>query len=177
MKQADGHGNRMTFVHKFIFRTKKLVGKMSGRAVSHHLVRPRSPCTSRSGGCRARAACPRPYAPTRSPTAMEDRRRATPIQSRQRTMPRHAHARRGRETERRIGAPPFLIFFWTVRLKPHDRNRLNARATQCRILKGSACSRTLRRPALSLDQTVQKKKIQGRHSTKERGTWASEPTP
>ena len=84
----------------------------------------------------------------------------------------HIHARR--ETDH---APPFLIFFWTVRLKPHDRNRLNARATQCRTLKGSACSRTLRRPALSLDQTVQKKKIQGRHSTKERGTWASEPTP
>ena len=136
MKQADGHGNRMTFVHKFIFRTKKLVGKMSGRAVSHHLVRPRSPCTSRSGGCRARAACPRPYAPTRSPTAMEDRRRATPIQSRQRTMPRHAHARRGRETERRIGAPPFLIFFWTVRLTPNDRNRLNARATQSGLASG-----------------------------------------
>lgn len=84
----------------------------------------------------------------------------------------HIHARR--ETDH---APPFLIFFWTVRLKPHDRNRLNARATRCRTLKGSACSRTLRRPALSLDQTVQKKKIQGRHSTKERGTWASEPTP
>ena len=58
-----------------------------------------------------------------------------------------------------------------------DRNRLNARATRCRTPWGSACSRTLRRPALSLDQTVQKKKIQGRHSTKERGTWASEPTP
>lgn len=40
--------------------------------------------------------------------------------------------RRGRETERRAGAPPFLIFFVTVRLKPHDRNRLHIRATRYR---------------------------------------------
>ncbi|MEQ3273342.1 hypothetical protein [Bifidobacterium catenulatum] len=34
-----------------------------------------------------------------------------PAAEKQRTMPRHAHARRGRETERRTDAPPFLIFF------------------------------------------------------------------
>lgn len=123
---------------------------------SSHPVRGDAPSAGRpASGSYPRTAGNGPSAPAR----MEDRRRATPIQSRQRTMPRHAHARRGRETERRTDAPPFLIFFWTVRLKPHDRNRLNARATQCRTPKGSACSRTLRRPALSLDQTVQKKKI------------------
>ena len=66
---------------------------------------------------------------------------------------------------KRSGAPMRRnpsIFFWTVRLKPHDRNRLHARATQCRTPKGSACSRTLRRPALPLDQTVQKKKFRDR---------------
>ena len=51
-------------------------------------------------------------------------------------MPRHAHARRGWETERRTDAPPFLIFFWAVRLKPHDRNRLNACATQSGLASG-----------------------------------------
>ncbi len=38
-------------------------------------------------------------------------------------------------------------------------NRLNARATHPEPQGGSACSRTLRRPALPLDQTVQKKKF------------------
>jgi len=28
------------------------------------------------------------------------------------------------------------IFFWTVRLKPHDRNRLHARATQSGLASG-----------------------------------------
>ena len=75
--------------------------------------------------------------------------------------PRRARLGRGK----RSGAPMRRnpsIFFWTVRLKPHDRNRLHARATQCRTPKGSACSRTLRRPALPLDQTVQKKKFRDR---------------
>ena len=40
---------------------------------------------------------------------------------------------------KRSGAPMRRnpsIFFWTVRLKPHDRNRLHARATQSGLASG-----------------------------------------
>ena len=62
------------------------------------------------GGVRPRATA----AATRPPP-----RRARPLRdrSRQRNMPRHAHARRGRETERRATAPPSFFFFRTVRLR------------------------------------------------------------
>ena len=66
----------------------------------------------------------------------------------------------GRETELAQPLAPFEFSFEPFACGK-DRNRLSARATRCRTPKGSACSRTLRRPALSLDQTVQKKKFQG----------------
>ena len=64
----------------------------------------------------------------------------------------------GRGTELAQPLAPFEFSFEPFACGK-DRNRLNARATRCRTPRGSACSRTLRRPALSLDQTVQKKKF------------------
>ena len=149
-------------------RTSRPLRGQSSRTrsrASSHPVRGDAPPAGRpASGSYPRTAGNGPSAPAR----MEDRRRATPIQSRQRNVPRHAWCG---GAGKRSGAPMRRnpsIFFWTVRLKPHDRNRLNARATRCRTPRGSACSRTLRRPALSLDQTVQKKKFQDRfHCSKE----------
>ena len=95
--------------------------------------------------------------------------RFAPGRFRQRIMPRHAHARRGRETERRPGRRRRKNFLAAVRLKPLDHNRLHVCATRYRTPRGSACSRTLRRLTLSLDQTVTRKKFSGAipHKTKE----------
>ena len=87
--------------------------------------------------------------------------RFAPGRFRQRNMPRHAHARRGRETERRPGRRRRKNFLAAVRLKPLDHNRLHVRATRYRTPRGSACSRTLRRLTLSLGQTVTRKKFSG----------------
>ena len=66
---------------------------------------------------------------------------------------------------KRSGAPmrrnPF-IFFWTVRLKPHDRNRPHVRATHSGLASGVLAD--VPAANASLDQTVQKKKIQGPES-------------
>ena len=77
------------------------------RASSHPVRGDAPPAGRPASGAYPRTAGNGPSAPAR----MEDRRRATPIQSRQRNVPRHAHARRGRETERRTDAPPSFIFF------------------------------------------------------------------
>lgn len=78
----------------------------------------------------------------RRPTSGQARKWVISTHGGKRTMPRHAHARRGQETERRTDAPPFLIFFVTVRLKPHDRNRLHIRATRYRtgVRRARGCS-------------------------------------
>ena len=129
---------------------------------------------------------PRPFGLTKPPqgrrTPAADRRppgrrtrreqrtlRFAPGRFRQRIMPRHAHARRGRETERRPGRRRRKNFLAAVRLKPLDHNRLHVCATRYRTPRGSACSRTLRRLTLSLDQTVTRKKFSGAipHKTKE----------
>ena len=56
------------------------------------------------------------------------------------------------------------IFFWTVRLKPHDRNRLNARATQSGLASGVLADAPA--ASASLDQTATKKKFSGNNPNK-----------
>ena len=80
----------------------------------------------------------------------------------------------GRETERRAIAPPPLVFFWTVRLTPHDRNHRNVRATRCRTPSGFGVLADVQAANASLDQTVQKKKSKDQSThTKGRNTMAS----